>query len=362
MNHPRSVILVVDDEPKNIQVVGALLLREGYEIITARGGEEGLAKAREVMPDLILLDVMMPGISGVEVACRLQDDPEWPAVPIIFLSAATDKTFIIEALSAGGVDYVTKPFHGPELLRRIELHLGLRRTSRRLEEEIAEKNRLVEVLAHDLKNPLGSVRFSAKLLEEQQAGAKVDRLASMILEASDRAIEIVESLLEIRWVENAKATLKPEPLDLGELVDEVCRSFTTRAEEKEIGLRHAPCPGRVEILADRGCLLRVLENLVSNSLKFSPARTSVTLVVRREPDGGCVVIEDEGPGIPASEVPRLFQRYARLSSRPTGGESSSGLGLSIVKELTEAMGGSVGYHTPAGGGAGFRLSLPLAGQ
>lgn len=358
MHHPRSVILVIDDEPKNIQVVGSLLLREGYEIITARGGEEGLAKAREVMPDLILLDVMMPGISGVEVACRLQDDPDWPAVPIIFLSAATDKTFIIEALSAGGVDYVTKPFHGPELLRRIELHLGLRRTSRRLEEEIAEKNRLIEVLAHDLKNPLGSVRFTARLLEEQQAGPKVDRLAGMILEASDRAIEIVESLLEIRWVENAKATLKPEPLDLAELLTEVSKSFFTRADEKGIDLRTAPSAGTVVVTADRGCLLRVLENLLSNALKFSPSGTTVTLAARRDAEGGMASIEDEGPGIPDSEIPRLFQRYARLSSRPTGGESSTGLGLSIVKELTEAMGGSVGYYASPGGGAGFRLRLP----
>ncbi|BCU77137.1 hybrid sensor histidine kinase/response regulator [Luteolibacter sp. LG18] len=360
MRHDRPVILVVDDEPKNIQVVGSLLLREGYEIITARGGEEGLEKAREVLPDLILLDVMMPGISGVEVACRLQDDPDWPAVPIIFLSAATDKTFIIEALSAGGVDYVTKPFHGPELLRRIELHLGLRRTSRMLEETIAEQNRLIEVLAHDLKNPLGSVRFSAKLLEEQAAGPKVDRLAGMILEGTDRAIEIVESLLEIRWVEHAKSTLSLDDLNLKELLNDVCKGFASRADEKGITIRRVDTPDLPKVRADRGCLLRVLENLISNALKFSPPQTTVTLVSGCEAEWITFTVEDEGPGIPTGETSRLFQRYARLSSRPTGGESSTGLGLSIVRELVHAMGGSIAYHPSKAGGASFQVQLPAA--
>lgn len=358
MSNQRPVILVIDDEPKNIQVVGSLLLREGYEIITARGGEEGLAKAHEVYPDLILLDVMMPGISGVEVACRLQDDPAWPVTPIIFLSAATDKTFVIEALSAGAVDYVSKPFHGPELLRRIELHLGLRRARQLLEESIAEKNRLIEVLAHDLKNPLGSIRFSARLLEEQQAGPKVDRLSEMILDASDRAIEIVESLLEIRWVANAKASLNPEPMLLDELLNTVLDGFTSRSVEKDISLEVHNGGEPVEVLADRGCLLRILENLISNALKFSPSGSGVSLTISSEETMAVFVIEDEGPGIQPGEINRLFQRYARLSSRPTAGESSTGLGLSIVKELVDAMGGNITFQPAPSGGAAFHLKLP----
>lgn len=359
MPNARPVILVIDDEPKNIQVVGALLLREGYEVIAAKGGDEGLAKAREVFPDLILLDVMMPGISGVEVACRLQDDPTWPTTPIIFLSAATDKTFVIEALSAGGVDYVSKPFHGHELLRRIELHLGLRRTQRMLEESVAEKNRLIEVLAHDLKNPIGSIRFSARLLEEQGLGPKVDRVATMIVDASNRAIEIVESLLEIRWVTNAKASLHIEPLMLDELVANVLDGFRTRAIEKGITFHlKGSTRDRVKVSADRGCLLRIVENLVSNALKFSPPGSIVKLESYVEENMGVLVVEDEGQGIQPSETANLFQRYARLSSRPTGGESSTGLGLSIVKELVDAMGGSIHFQPVSSGGASFHLKLP----
>lgn len=357
---PRPAILIIDDEPKNIQVVGALLLREGYEVITARNGEEGLAKAREAAPDLILADLMMPGLSGTEVARQLRDDPDWNPVPIVFLSAATDKSFILEALAAGAVDYIAKPFHGAELLRRVELHLGLHRTTRALEEAIAEKNRLIEVLAHDLKNPLGSVRFAARLLEEQNAGEKIDQLAGMILDSSNRAIEIVESLLEIRSVESAKATLKIEPVGIDEVVHEVRTGFLTHAEEKGIRLEEIKGnEGPFLVLGDRTCLLRVLENLISNAVKFSPRDATVRISLIRYNTMVEVLVEDEGPGILPHEINLLFQRYARLSSRPTAGESSTGLGLSIVKDLVLAMKGRIAYQPSLSGGAGFRLSLPI---
>ena len=136
-----SLILVVDDEPKNIQVVGPLLLKQGHEVIAAGSGEEALAKLRAARPDLILLDVMMPGMSGFELCRKLQAQPEWKDVPVIFLSAVTDKSFIMEALQAGAMDYVTKPFHGPELLSRVQVHLNLQNTRKSLASAIIERNR-----------------------------------------------------------------------------------------------------------------------------------------------------------------------------------------------------------------------------
>jgi signal transduction histidine kinase len=354
----RTVILVVDDEPKNIQVVGSLLLREGYEVIAARGGEEAIAKALETQPDLILLDVMMPGISGVEVAFRLKDLPEWNHAPIVFLSAATDKTFIIEGLGAGAVDYVTKPFNGPELLRRIELHVRLYRTQRKLEEAIAEKNRLIEVLAHDLKNPLGTVRFSACLLKEQKARGREDELVDMIDDAAQRALGIVESLLEERGLEYAREKMQIEWLALDDVVEAVIEAFSGRAADKNIAIEWSVPPKPVFVRADREALFRVLENLVSNALKFSSGGTRVTLEVSPGENCGVFRISDEGPGIPPSETSSLFQRYARLGPKPTGGESSTGLGLSIVKELSEAMEGAVEYKPGDPQGAEFRLFLP----
>jgi two-component system sensor histidine kinase/response regulator len=354
----RTVVLVVDDEPKNIQVVGSLLLREGYEVIAARGGEEGIAKALETQPDLILLDVMMPGISGVEVAFRLKDHPEWNHAPIVFLSAATDKTFVIEGLGAGAVDYVTKPFNGPELLRRIELHVRLYRTQRKLEEAMAEKNRLVEVLAHDLKNPLGTVRFSARLLKEREVGDRMGELVDIIDDAAERALGIVESLLDERGLEYAREKMQIEWLSLDEVVVSVIEAFSERAADKKIAIEWSAPAKPVFVRADREALFRVLENLLSNALKFSPGGTRVALEVSREEDCGVFRIEDQGPGIPAHETGGLFQRYARLGPKPTGGESSTGLGLSIVKELTEAMAGSVEYRPGDSGGTEFRLALP----
>jgi signal transduction histidine kinase len=354
----RSVILVVDDEPKNLQVVGSLLLREGYEVVAARGGEEAIAKALESRPDLVLLDVMMPGISGVEVAIRLKDHPEWNHAPIVFLSAATDKTFVIEGLGAGAVDYVTKPFNSLELLRRIELHVGLRRTRRKLEEAVAEKNRLIEVIAHDLKNPLGSVLFAARFIQEREAGGRSGELMEIICDAAKRALGIVESLLEERGREHARGKMQIEWLPLDEVAASVREAFSERAADKNIALELLGPPKPVFVRADREALFRILENLLSNALKFSPSGTRVMMEIAGDERTGTFRVTDQGPGIPEGEVDRLFQRYARLGPRPTGGESSTGLGLSIVKELADAMDGTVEYRPAEPGGAEFRLILP----
>ena len=356
----RTVILVVDDEPKNIQVVGSLLLREGYEVVAARGGEEAIAKAVEIQPDLVLLDVMMPGLSGVEVAFRLKAHPGWNQAPIVFLSAATDKAFVIEGLSAGAVDYVTKPFNGPELLRRIELHAGLRRTRLKLEEALADKERLMEVLAHDLKNPLGVVRFSARVMQEQVPAGRTAELVTIIHDAADRALGIVESLLDASGMEHARATLQRDWLRLDELAAEVREAFAGKAADKRIELDLLPASRPVWLRADRGGLFRVLENLVSNALKFSPGGTRVEMEVDGNETTALFRIADQGPGVPPAEVDRLFQRYSRLTPRPTGEESSTGLGLSIVKELAAAMDGSIEYRPASSGGAEFLLKLPVA--
>ena len=199
-----SLILVVDDEPRNIQVVGALLLKHGHEVIAASSGPEALLKLESIRPDLILLDVMMPGMTGFELCRILEANPDTRETPIIFLSAAADKNFVIEALQYGGVDYVTKPFHGAELLTRVDLHSNLQRTRRRLTSLIEEKNRLLEIVAHDLKNPLNGIQFAALMLSERSDGThpQQDILFESIRDSASRAFEIIANLL---------ATPRPNP-------------------------------------------------------------------------------------------------------------------------------------------------------
>lgn len=354
-----ATILVIDDEPKNLQVVGALLVQMGHEVIQASDGEEGLARAHSASPDLILLDVMMPGMSGFDVCRHLKEDAQLREIPVIYLSAAIDKQFIVEGLDSGAVDYITKPFHASELRARVDLHLGLCRSKRQLRDAAEEKSRFIEVLAHDLKNPLSAARFTAQLLSEKTAGQE-QTLANMIVESANRAFEIVDALLEVRELEAAKSSVEREPLCLHDHALLAVRSFEQQAEGKHQLIDLCSEAGGPRILADRQLLLRVLENLVSNAVKFSPRGSTIHIEVGHDDTHGTFLIEDEGSGIPSDELGQLFQRYARLSTRPTAGESSTGLGLFIVKELVAAMAGSIGYQTSTHGGAGFLLRLPRA--
>jgi two-component system sensor histidine kinase/response regulator len=358
-----ALILVVDDEPKNIQVVGTLLLKQGHEVIAAGSGEEALAKMRTATPDLLLLDVMMPGMTGFDLCRRLLAQPEWHGLPVIFLSAVTDKSFVTEALEAGAVDYITKPFHGPELLSRVQLHLNLRQMRLRLSAAVEERNHLLEIVAHDLKNPLGGVQFAASLLAESAASlsSREAQLVESISHSVDRALEITGSLLQTRRLEEAKAHLDFLPLCLVEHTTQAVKVFSHHAAEKGTEVRVQAAEKTLPVRADRRSLLCVLENLVSNAVKFSPPGSSIRIQLSHEGSAGVFRIEDEGPGVKPDERTKLFRKFTRLSARPTGDELSTGLGLHIVQELVKAMKGEVRYEDAPGGGACFVVELPFAG-
>jgi signal transduction histidine kinase len=357
-----ALVLVVDDEMKNIQVVGALLLKHGHEVIAATSGADALAKLETAHPDLILLDVMMPGMTGFELCRKLQESPDHRDIPVVFLSAAADKNFVVEALEAGAVDYITKPFHSAELISRVQLHANWTKTRRQLAESIRDKNRFLEIVAHDLKNPLSGIQFAANVMTENPELPREaqGQLVGNILEAANRAFEIISGLLEIRGLEQAKAAIITEPLCLREHTLKALKSFDQQKRRKDIAVDLRGDTGRVEVKAETRSLLCCLENLISNALKFSPHESQVMINVIHGGDRGIFEIEDNGPGIKDEEVGLLFGKFTRLSARPTGGEGSTGMGLHIVHELMTVMGGTVSYQKRDGGGARFILELPLA--
>lgn len=357
-----SIILVIDDEPKNIQVVGALLLKHGHEIIAAQSAEEALLKLESVLPDLILLDVMMPGMTGIELCKILKKNPVTREIPVIFLSAATDKKFTTEGLEIGGVDYITKPFHGPELVSRVELHSKLRKSLKALDDAVLEQKRLLEIVAHDLKNPLSGIHLATTMLKEQfqDLGERHHQLLASIQNSSVRAFDIVSSLLQTAELESVKDTLQTSPICLLESAQLAAKSLDHHIQGKSIAVRLINTRPTTLVAAEHRSLKRCLENLISNAIKFSPNGSVVTLEVHTHAHHGEFVIHDQGPGVLASERPLLFKKFSRLSNRPTGGETSTGLGLHIVRELASAMHGSVQYLEKHHGGACFSLRIPLA--
>jgi len=357
---PPARILVVDDQPTNIQVVGSALGGLGHEIIPACDGPTALKRLALRLPDLILLDLLMPGMDGCEVCRQLKANPDWKDIPVIFLSAADNKDFIVRALDAGGVDYITKPFNQAELISRVRTQLVLKTALDRLKQLAEDKDELLGMLAHDMKNYLGGMNMSAELLHEGIGRLKDERLAKL----SDNILRSTAQLLAFmkEFLANAATdygfTLKPTALNLADVALTVIRQYQEAARRKKIVILTDFPASESTVLADASALDQILDNLLSNALKFSPAGKRVFVSVRLlERQVECVV-RDEGPGFTAGDKESMFRRYGRLSARPTGGEPSTGLGLSIVHKLVRAMNGELSCKSSSGQGAAFAIRLP----
>jgi two-component system sensor histidine kinase/response regulator len=358
-------ILVVDDREANVQVLGDMLGQLGFEIVPVTTGEQALRRLAAHPADLILLDVLMPEMDGFEVCQRIREQPELAEIPIIFLSAADDKTFIVRALEAGAVDYVTKPFNQAELISRVRTHLALKQARDRLRQLAEDKDELLGILAHDLKNHLGGMQMSAQLMHDRASSLGEDRLKRMsvnILDASNQMFSFVKEFLA-----NAAAdrglTFNLEAISLSEAATAAIQRYAEAAQRKSIKFHEEYPLSSPLVLADQGALDQVIDNLVSNAVKFSPPDKSIWLSIGTAA-GGVLEwrVRDEGPGCDSKDLANMFARYRRLSARPTAGEPSTGLGLSIAKRHVDAMNGTLHCESEAGKGATFVLRLPLARQ
>jgi two-component system sensor histidine kinase/response regulator len=356
-------ILVVDDQSANIQVVGTVLGKLGHEIVPATDGPMALKRLASHLPDLILLDLLMPVMDGIAVCQRLREHPEWRDIPVVFLSAADDKDLIVRALEAGGVDYITKPFNQAELVSRVRTQLALKAARDRLARLAEDRDELLGILAHDLKNHLGGMQMSAQLLHDRivlGSDARAAQLAENILGSSDQLLAFVKAFLANAAADHG-LPLEPVPLNLADVATTAVRHYQEVARRKHLELRTSFPGDNATVLADPSALAQILENLLSNAIKFSPPGRTILIAIRPLPEQVECVVEDQGPGFTDEDKARMFRRYGRLSARPTGGEPSSGLGLSIVRKLVQAMHGEITCASTPGAGAAFTVRLPRPG-
>jgi two-component system sensor histidine kinase/response regulator len=353
-------ILVVDDQPANIQIIGAVLGKLGCEIIPAADGATALKRVALRMPDLILLDLLMPRMDGCEVCRQLKANPDWKDIPVIFLSAADDKDLIVRALDSGGVDYITKPFNQAELISRVRTQLALKSARDRLKQLAEDKDELLGILAHDLKNYLGGIHMSAELMSGQIKRFNDERMTQLLenmLRSSGLAMAFVKEFLANAATDHG-FTFTLTTLNLTELATAAIQQYEETARQKKIAIQTDFPAEAVLALADFSALDQVLDNLISNALKFSPPGKQIFVSIRLAEKHVECIIHDEGPGFTAEDKIKMFRRYARLSARPTGGEPSTGLGLSIVRKLVLGMGGELSCDSVPENGATFTIRLP----
>jgi signal transduction histidine kinase len=373
------LILIVDDIPRNLQVLGSILGDNGYSVNVASNGQGALDVISAQPPDLILLDVQMPDIDGMEICKRLKADPATSAIPVMFLTARTETDDIVRGFETGAVDYITKPFVATELLARVRTHLKIKQYSdlissqnQSLQALSNEKSELLSVVAHDLKSPLTNVHLIAEMFERKSDVITPERIreyADDLRQSSDRMLALINNILNIHAIETGNYPLSIDRVDATPLVERAVSEYHLQAKRKQIAIELALLPD-IALYADPMALLQVLTNLLSNAIKYSPQQTTIRVRMeigeQKSTEGASklarIFVQDEGPGISVEDQQRLFQKFARLAARPTGGESSTGLGLSIVKRLAEAMGGDVRCESTLGKGTTFWVEIPVMAE
>lgn len=352
------VVLVIDDQEANISVVGQLLTRSGYDVIPALTGEEGLERAAgSYLPDLILLDMRMPGLSGFDVLQKLKDNPQTRGIPVIFLTADDERDNVTRAFSAGAVDYITKPFVAQELLGRVNTHIDLKQARDTLERFVAEKQQMVETIAHDLRNYFANIQFAGDMLRDPDIAVPSRlRLVESIRTSADSGVLFLQALLDHQNAQEKGVSV--EKLSVKKMFADTVEVLHRMAESKKIKVS-IHLPEDIVVCGHRGGVMHVLQNLLSNALKFSPAESEIVLTAAKFGNRGRLSVIDQGPGISKQDQERLFQRYVRLSTKPTDGESSTGLGLALAKQRARTMEGDIWHDNREGGGSIFTLDLAL---
>ncbi|MBS0630978.1 MAG: hybrid sensor histidine kinase/response regulator [Verrucomicrobia bacterium] len=359
---PAGKILIVDDDRINIRILSGILKSEGYELASAESGEKALDTYEQFKPSLVLLDVVMPGINGFETCRRLKAKYGDDCAPIIFITAKNESDDVVEGLTAGGVDYLPKPFQAKEVLARIRTHLQNRLLLEQLSKADAAKNRFLGMAAHDLRNPLASIRGLAEFLRDGTVGQltpdQLD-LVNTIHTASQSMLEMVNELLDVATIESGELKIAPAKNDLVELIGKSVYLRNIDAAKKNTQITPVAATEPCWVNVDPAKMLQVIDNLLSNAIKYSPPGSIVTVEIHREAKTCSFSVKDQGPGIPEGERDKLFKDFGRLSVQPTGGEKSTGLGLAICRKIVDAHHGSIVAENLPGRGCEFRVTRPL---
>lgn len=350
-------ILVIDDEPDNFDVVETLLDGENYQLYYAPNGQQSLNRLNSFQPDLILLDVMMPDLDGMEVCQRIKADPKWQAVPIIMVTALTAKEDLARCLATGADDFISKPVNGVELRARVHSMLRIKQQYDNIQVLLKLREDMVNMIVHDLRNPLTGIILGAEILRlphlsPEQHQAKVNQ----ILLAGQELQSLIDSLLIMAKLESGKMVLNYTEVDIWALCISAVADIEAIAAQKNLTLiREFPEPGSI-VTVDAVIFRRVLDNLLSNAIKFSPSNSQVALRVEYLAAGGAKVqVADSGSGVPEDLRQMIFEKYEIGTRMPD--VSQIGLGLAFCKMAIEAHSGTINIEDNHPNGSIFTVLL-----
>lgn len=369
INPSEYKILIVDDVMSNVLLLKVLLTNEKFAIATASNGRQALEQVEKENPDLVLLDVMMPDMSGFEVAQHLKSNPNTADIPIIFLTALNSTADIVKGFQVGANDFISKPFNKEELIIRVTHQISLVAAKRlilskteELQRTIAGRDKLYSVIAHDLRSPMGSIKMVLNMLilnlPSEKIGAEMYELLTMAKQTTEDVFSLLDNLLKWTKSQIGKLNVVYQDVDLVEVTDGVIEIFSMVASLKKIRI-HEMKPEKMMVNADIDMLKTVVRNLLSNAIKFSKENSEV-LVKMEEVDGMAVVsVQDYGCGISEEGQKKLLHTDTHFSTFGTNNEEGSGLGLLLCKDFVVKNGGKLWFTSKEGEGSIFSFSIPV---
>ena len=391
-------VLIVDDVAANVRLLSGILKVEGFDICTAASGPEALEQVATGHPDVVLLDVMMPGMSGFEVCRHIRADPETATLPVVMVTALQETADRVQALEAGADDFLAKPVDDVEVVARVRSLMRVKRQRDALDQAYRDlkkvesmRDSLTAMLVHDLRTPLTTILGPLEMLQTGQFGQLDDtqrEIIAMSTRSGYRLLGLVNELLDVSKMEGGEMTLRRALLDLPPIVDNALEQVARLNQSEAADVQCDLPPDLPPVQADEDLLCRVLINLIGNALKFTSAKGVVRLSAERcevsperlmpvpadattddattdgaSADGSraamIISIRDTGEGIPPEDQERIFEKFGQVESRKAGHKMSSGLGLAFCRLAVEAHGGRIWVESTLGEGSNFRFTLPL---
>jgi len=368
INRSDYKILIVDDVVSNVLLLKILLTNEKFQVCTANCGNMCIEQAKSEKPDLILLDVMMPDISGFDTAVILKKDPQTADIPIIFLTALNNPSDLVHGFQVGGNDFLTKPFNKDELVVRVMHQITLvaakrliQRQNEELKATISNRDKMYSVIAHDLRSPMASIRMVLNLVVSAMTpdvvGPELYELLDKANKESEECHDLLDNLLKWTKSQTGRLNVVLQDLDLNDIIPGVVDIFEVIAQTKKIKLEYKAASQPLVVRADNDMLKTVVRNFLSNAIKFSPEGASIEIMMSREENFAKVSVRDHGVGIAPDRIDSIFHKGE--TTYGTGGEEGSGLGLQLCADFARKNGGDVMVESTIGEGSTFSVLVPL---
>ena len=368
INRSDYKILVVDDVVSNVLLLKILLTNEKFQVLTANNGNSCIETAKREHPDLILLDVMMPDISGFDTAVILKKEKETADIPIIFLTALNSPADLVHGFQVGANDFLTKPFNKEELVMRVMHQISLVAAKRiivqqndELRRTINNRDKMYSVIAHDLRSPMASIRMVLNLVVQTVSPEAIGPEMYYLIDKANKETEETHDLLDnlLKWTKSQTGRLKVayQDFEVMDVVTGVYGIFTMIAETKNIALTMEENVTGLKVRADKDMLNTVVRNFLSNAIKFTPEGSAIEIIVDKKDDFAKISIRDHGVGIAPDRIEGLFHKGE--TTYGTNNEEGSGLGLQLCKDFAVKNGGDVMVGSVLGEGSTFSVLVPI---